>query len=254
MKFVKNYSLTGASILLGLCVSVITASACTEASPDYHDGGGAYNVASSNPTGVFARITSDDPFVCSDGGVGGLSTAYVMLENSQGNAWAQVGWWVDPYMDGGNNGPIEYSQWEYNYGQTAPATALYGSNGTGTNAFQVVDDTRNQSNGGFIYFSVNGINVGQVYWNNVFGLWPCDGFEYSGEAGNTADQMPGTSPNPVEFSSIDYMSWHTSTNTMGTAQPYLNTWVNNLSYGGQYNADYSSQGWFQIWDIRSTAK
>lgn len=229
------------------------AQACVEG-VHYWDGGNALNISSSNPTGISAIIYSDNPLVCQDSNqqYSGMSSAWVMLNNSNGNAYAQNGWTKDAFN--GQTGPTAFSAW-WHSGMTTEALSYYYSQQGQPQTYATYDNTRSSSNGGYINFSFDGTIFGQVYWNNVFGTYPCDGLEIYGEISGNDDQIPGTSLSPVYFNNVTYTSYHPSTNTYGAAVPDITHWDTGHSTSVLNNGAYSLQnGDFDIYDTMQGAQ
>lgn len=237
---------------LGLLTAAIAVSApiptASAATSHFFDGGGAYSISSSHPTGAYATISSDNPYTTSTG----FSCAWAMLANSNDSyIYAQMGWTKDAFR--GQTSPYEFSAWNPDDGQGERIVYYSAVNGT-THRYGVIDVNRSGSYGGYIHFSVDSGYVGQVYWNNVFKNGPCDAVEYYGEIPSSSNQMPGTSSKHVTFSNVTYESWHPTDNTYGVGTPYLNAWANGDSTSMLDNSTYNastSSGNFSIWDTAS---
>ena len=212
-----TYAALGAPIALGACTGRTT-----------HDAAARYAITSSAEsylTGVSASITQYDPYYSGFNGTG--TNATIMLANSAGTSWAQLGWfkskldggsvkredglefWVSPsnqYFKWFSSEPLGGSTW-YEILYAAPATYNY-----------------------FI--------GGNFVWS-ASGSFNSDQYQIFGETHDYVDQMPGGAASHVVFSTATFFTG------AGHSANYVTSAIHT---DPQFGVSNPSTARYEIWD------
>lgn len=175
-----------------------------------------------------------------------FTCAWTMIEDTSGNL-AQCGWSIDYISNYNDSNPKYFFGWANNadghvYHEKRNST--YGPALGSTNTYTIQLDP-----------DIKGVTayVGSTNYGSTTIDWTPTAAEYSGECFDGASpdptidvQLPGKVAYHDKFSSVLYFNGNTST----WLRPSLSSNVNNTTIAGQNMSNYSSSGYFEIWDKR----
>ena len=209
--------------LVALLVSTTT-SASASCNPNRTNDGVGYLDGWISPSDGSAEATANSsnignyphPYVTPGNGV----FAWVMLNGSNSNEYAQVGWVSD------STGRHTFTEWDDNGTVGSDFSITPQAQGT-TSSYEV--STYNGGNNDVYCFFVNGSEVGGCTSIQVWGAGYGESF---GEIHTASDQMPGgTSKNNSEQWTNDFMFYNNhQSNFNGTGDNYSKAWFNLAIY------------------------
>lgn len=188
---------------------------------------GEVNTNISNITGVTAKIGTDNPGICADSSRGS-SSVWVMLLNNSG-CYAQAGWAKD-YPATAPSFFVEMTD-----SNCLPlATVWFGNPQIGSqHTYKVTYDSSST-----FHLYIDGTLMYTKQEN-----WRPNGDQFSGEAHDTADQMPGGYNSYIYFSSAQYRqgsTWYGGNQSSYNHFPYGGLWFPGGQSLGIYDTRYAS--------------